>query len=280
MIHTLVSAETLAAHLDDPDWVVFDCRHALADLSAGVSAYHADHIPGAFFADTECDLSGPKSGSNGRHPMPDPQAFASFLAAHGVSDRTQIVAYDAGADIFAARLWFLARYIGHDATAVLDGGLRIWSDEHRPMTASASAARAPGNLQVTLHPELVVDADFVSRHLGGTDMCIVDARGAERFAGKNETVDPVAGHIPTARNRPFSENYAADSRLKTADELRRRFEPLGPAGSIIHQCGSGISAAANMLAMEVAGLRGSRVYAGSWSEWIADPRRPVATGVR
>lgn len=277
MFETIVDAATLHAHLEDPAWVVVDCRHTLADLSLGRRLYGEAHIPGAFFADVEHDLSGEKTGTNGRHPLPDPQAFAAFLRALGVSARTQIVAYDAGGDMFAARLWFLCRWIGHDAVAVLDGGLAAWTASGYELTAAPSTARALGDLQVVLHPELVVDAAMLHANLANDELRILDARGSDRFRGENETVDPIAGHIPGAKNRPFKENFGPDLRFKDPEELLSHFEQHGTAESIVHQCGSGVSAAANMLAMEIAGLRGSRLYAGSWSEWISDPTRPIVT---
>ncbi len=277
---TLVDVETLAQHDDDPKWVVIDCRHTLADFSAGRRLYEESHIPGAFFADVERDLAGEKTGANGRHPLPDPQAFSAFLRDCGVSRDSQVVAYDGGADMFAARLWFLLRWIGHEAVAVLDGGFRAWQEAGMEVTADPSIDTKFGDLQVRLQPELVVDAQFVLENTNLKAFCLVDARAADRFAGENETIDPVAGHIPGARNRPFREIFREDGRFRTADELRRRFEGLGPPQRIVHQCGSGVSAAANMLAMEIAGLRGSRIYAGSWSEWIADRSRPVVSGAQ
>lgn len=278
MFETLVDAATLHAHLDDPNWVVVDCRHTLADFSLGRRLYGEGHIPGAFFADMEHDLSGEKSAHTGRHPLPEPETFAAFLRALGVNDSTQIVAYDAGADMNAARLWFLAKWIDHRRVAVLDGGLRAWSDAGFPTTAAPSQALALGTLCVKLQPGLIVDAMYVLDHLGGSDVCVVDARGSDRFRGENETIDPVAGHIPGAFNRPFKENYADDLTFRSPRELRERFASIGDPSRIVHQCGSGVSAAANMLAMEVAGLHGSRLYAGSWSEWIRDASRPVARG--
>ncbi len=274
---TLIEAETLRDRLDDPSWVIVDCRHALADFSLGRKLYEDSHIPGAFFANVETDLAGEQTGNNGRHPLPDPQAFAAYLEAIGVHDKTQIVSYDGGGDMFAARLWLLCRWIGHDAVAVLDGGFAAWTAAGYDVTAAPSAARGVGNVRVKLNDRLVVDAAYVRDHLSHTGMQLVDARGADRFRGENETIDPVAGHIPGARNRPFRENFAPDARFRSSDELRRAFAVFGEPANIVHQCGSGVSAAANLLAMEIAGLQGSRVYAGSWSEWVADPSRPVTT---
>lgn len=272
MYTTLIDAPALAQHLHDPAWVVIDCRHALADFSAGRTLYEHSHISGARFADVEHDLAGEKSGTNGRHPMPDAETFVEFLRSCGANDDSQIVAYDAGGDMFAARLWFLCRWIGHDACAVLDGGLAAWNAGGYPVD-DAAPPPANGTIRPKLRPHLVVDARYVFDHLRSDAMQLVDARGADRFAGENETVDPVAGHIPGARNRPFKENFTADGRFKSAWELHEAFAPFG--AHVVHQCGSGVSGAVNMLAMTVAGDPNSRLYAGSWSEWIADPTRPV-----
>ncbi len=274
---TLVDAQTVHDHLDDSSWAIVDCRHTLADFSLGRKLYTEAHIPGAFFADVETDLAGEHTGGNGRHPLPDPQMFAAYLEQIGINDKTQIVAYDAGGDMFAARFWFLCRWIGHKAVAVLDGGFGAWTGAGFEVTSTPSASRRSGNIHVKLDDALVVDAAYVHARLDNAAMKIVDARAADRFRGENETIDPVAGHIPGARNRPFKENFSGDLRFKSPDELRRAFESFGDPSKVVHQCGSGVSAAANLLAMEVAGLGGSRVYAGSWSEWIADPSRPVTT---
>ena len=274
---TLVDAATLAAHLDDPAWVVVDCRHALGDFSLGRRLYGEAHIPGAFFADAEHDLAGEHTGTNGRHPLPDPDTFAAFLRGIGVNESTQIVAYDAGGDIFAARMWFLCRWIGHEACAVLDGGLAAWIAAGHPVT-SVLPSPSRGTIRPVVQAHLVVDAPYILAHLGDPGMQLIDARAADRFAGRNETIDPVAGHIPGARNHVYKENFTDDGRFRPSRELRAAFERFGPGESIVHQCGSGISGALNLLATEVAGLHGARLYAGSWSEWIADPSRPIATG--
>lgn len=276
---TLVSADALRARLDDPRIVIVDCRHSLADVAAGRAAYEAGHIPEAIFADAETDLSGEKTGRNGRHPLPDPQRFGDFLRAHGAGDDTQLVAYDAGGDMFAARFWVLSRWIGHDAVAVLDGGFAAWQARGYPITDAPPRVRAAGSLTVRLRPDAMVDAAFVLQHLGDDAVQVLDARGEDRFAGLNESVDPVAGHIPGAHNRWYRRNFNADGTFQSRQALREQFlaESDDPE-RIVHQCGSGVSAAVNQLAMEIAGLSGSRLYAGSWSEWIADPSRPIATG--
>jgi thiosulfate/3-mercaptopyruvate sulfurtransferase len=276
---TIVSPETLHERLGERNLVVIDCRHALSDFTLGRRLYEESHLPGAFFMDVEWDLAGVKTGKNGRHPLPDPELLAQKLRSFGVDDATQVVAYDAGADIFAARLWFLCRWIGHEAVAILDGGLAAWSALGFPVTPAPSLATHEGRISVRLHPELLVDADFVLANLASETMQLLDARAAERFSGEVEPIDPVGGHIPGARNRWFEENFENDGRLKSPQRLRDDFARGGfdPARTI-HQCGSGISAAVNQLAMVHAGLEGSRIYNGSWSEWVADPSRPVAKG--
>lgn len=277
MLETIVSVDELARHLNDPGWVIIDCRHLLQDFSAGRRLYDAVHIPGAFFASVEDDLSGAKTGTNGRHPLPDPETFAAFLRELGVNDDTQIVAYDAGADMFAARFWFLAHFIGHDAVAILDGGFNAWTGTGKPVTTVEP--QRPRNGTITARPrrERAVDAVAVLRSLEDRSFTLLDARRPDRFAGQNETIDPIGGHIPGAINRPFRANFTGPlGQLKSPEQLRQEFEELGvPADQVVHQCGSGVSAAVNYLAMKHAGLEGQRLYPGSWSEWCADPSRPM-----
>lgn len=276
---TLVSPEELHARLGDPAIAIFDCRHALADFGLGKRLYDESHIPGAFFADVESDLAGEHTGSNGRHPMPDAQRFAEFLRVRGVSDDTQLVAYDAGGDMFAPRFWFLARWIGHDAVAVLDGGFGAWNRRGYPVTAAPNQPVREGTLTVALRPDYLVDAGYVLHRLHSPEMQLLDARAKERYSGETEPIDPIAGHIPGALNRWFKENFNADGTMKSPQKLRAEFEAIGlDPKRTIHQCGSGVSAAAGHFAMHYAGLEGSRVYNGSWSEWVADPARPVETG--
>jgi len=275
---TIVSPRELHERLGDPAIVIFDCRHSLADHSLGRRLYDESHVPGAFFADAETDLAGPKTGTNGRHPLPDPERFARFLRDAGVDDATQIVAYDEGGDLFATRLWFLARWIGHDRVAVLDGGLDAWLRLGYSVTSDAPAPRE-GTLTIALRPELVVDAAYVLEHLESPAMQLLDARSKERFLGENESVDPQGGHIPGARSRWFAANYNADGTFKSPQALREEFARAGlDPKRTVHQCGSGLSASVGLFAMEHAGLTGSRLYNGSWSEWIADPTRPIAKG--
>lgn len=278
MANTIVSAQEVRDHLDDPQWVLVDCRYALGDPAFGLQRYNDAHLPGAFYADLERDLSGTTTGTNGRHPMPDPSVFAAFLESLGVGEQTQLVAYDTGGDMLAARCWFLARWIGHDAVAVLDGGFAGWQALGFPTTSAAPSARRRGLQTIALHRDRVVDATFVLEHLQSDDVRVLDARGSDRFAGRNETIDPAGGHIPGALNRPFKENFDDNGLFKNPLRLRAEFDALGiDARATIHQCGSGVSACVNLLAMEHAGLPGSRLYAGSWSEWVADPSRPVVS---
>lgn len=279
MYRTLVSVDELFAHRGDPNWVTVDCRYLLQDPGAGRRIYEAAHIPGAFFASLDDDLSGTKTGKNGRHPLPDPQTFAAFLRKLGVNEHTQLVAYDAGADMVAARFWFVTRYIGHDAVAVLDGGFAAWAGSGKPVSTQTPAH--PENGTITAHPRehYAVNVTHVKDSLERDHFTLLDARSADRFAGRNEVFDPIGGHIPGARNRPFRSNYTGPfGQFKSAEELRVEFEALGiPEQRLVHQCGSGVSAAVNMLAMEHAGLSGTRLYPGSWSEWCADPSRPMVT---
>jgi thiosulfate/3-mercaptopyruvate sulfurtransferase len=280
LFNTIVSPEALHDRLGSSGFVILDCRHSLADFSLGRALYDGSHIPGAFFAGVEEDLAGFKTGKNGRHPLPDPQIFARFLRACGVDDATQIIAYDAGADMFAARLWFLCRWIGHDATAVVDGGFAGWNALGYPVTATPPKPAREGDLTIALRPELIVGADFVHRNLNSAAMHLLDARAMERFSGETEPIDPVGGHIPGAKQRWFKENFEADGRLKSPQRLREEFAESGlDPKRTVHQCGSGVSSAVNHLAMTHAGLEGSRIYNGSWSEWVSDPARPVAKGV-
>ena len=279
MFSTVVGVEELARHLDDPAWTVVDCRHLLQDFDAGRRMYAAAHVPGAFHAHGEEDVAGRKTGKNGRHPMPDVDEFVSFLREMGVNDDTQIVAYDAGADMWASRFWFLCKYIGHDAVAVLDGGFAAWAGMQKPVSAQVPKRPGNGTIQTHVREDLAVDAQDVLQSLESKTFSLIDARGADRFQGQNETVDPVGGHIPGATNRPFRSNYTGPfGQFKKPEELRTEFEAIGiPPEQIVHQCGSGVSAAVNMLAMEIAGFPQTRLYPGSWSEWSSDPSRPMVT---
>ena len=276
----LIDTATLRQHLDDPQWIIFDCRHDLSNHERGAQLYTEGHIPNAHFAPVETALSGEKTGTNGRHPLPKPEAFAAFLAAHGVTPETQVVAYDDVGGQYAARLWWLARWIGLTRVAVLDGGLPKWIAEGNPVTAERPVARQ-GAVAAKPDPAQWAGVDEIETGLRSNACLVLDARTAERFRGEVEPIDKVAGHIPGARNRFFKANLNPDLTMRPAQELRREFLALlgeRKASEVVHQCGSGITACANLLAMEHAGLTGSRLYPGSWSEWIVDPARPVARG--
>lgn len=274
---TLIDVPTLKAHLDDPDWVIVDVRHQLSDTAYGERVYAEGHVPGAVFLHCDRDLSGPMTGQNGRHPLPDPAALAERLGAVGIGPGTQVVVYDDAQGMIAGRLWWLLRWLGHTRVALLDGGLQAWLAAGEPLTQEAAKVQ-PRSLPLCLQPAWV-PVDWVHARLNDAAMCLVDARGPDRFRGENETIDPVGGHIPGAVNRFFKDNVLPDGRFKPADVLRAEWQAVlagAPAAAVIHQCGSGVSACLNVLAMEVAGMPGSRLYAGSWSEWCADPARPVA----
>lgn len=276
---TLIDGATLARNLDATDWRIFDVRHDLVTPAIGRQQYSEGHIPGARFVDLDRELSGDKTGANGRHPLPDADTFMATLGEWGIRPGQQIVVYDASGGTYAARLWWMLRWMGHYSVAVLDGGFPKWEKEGRPITAEVPHY-APSEYRGaprTMH----VDVGFVAANLGKSEVTVIDARAAGRYAGVGETIDPVGGHIPGALNRPYNENLGKDGCFKPPETLAKEFaELLGNRApkQIVHQCGSGVSACNNILAMEIAGLAGSRLYPGSWSEWCADPARPVAMG--
>ncbi len=276
MPHPLVSCEQLAAHLNDPDWRIVDCRHQLSDVGYGQRVYAEGHLPGAFFMHLDRDLSGAMTGCNGRHPLPDPQVLAAKFGAIGISSRTQVVVYDDAEGMVSGRLWWMLRWLGHGNVAVLDGGFNRWVKEGRPLTRDIPVV-LPTVFEVEQR-DWVVTADEVLANIASPELVVVDARGPDRFRGENETIDPVGGHIPGARNRFFRDNLDADGRFRPAAELRREFLELfagTPPDKTVMQCGSGVSACHNLIALELAGLTGARLYAGSWSEWCSDSARPV-----
>jgi thiosulfate/3-mercaptopyruvate sulfurtransferase len=283
MYTTLIESAALAAHLNDPSWIVVDCRHDLMNLAAGREAYAAGHIPGALFADMETGLSGARHDANGRfrgrHPLPEKDAFVELLRSWGVNDDSQVVAYDAHGGMFASRLWWMLRWVGHEAVAVLDGGLPAWQAQKRPVASDAAAPRARGNIALRESLVTTVDVGQVLRNVEHGGRTIVDARAPDRFRGENETIDPVGGHIPGAKNRFFKDNLQPDGRFKTPEQLKAELGvAVGDPKNAIMQCGSGVTACHNLLALDVAGLPGAALYPGSWSEWCADPKRAVATG--
>jgi len=279
---TLVTVEELEAHLFDHDWCVVDCRHDLIDLEAGWRAYLAGHIPGATFANLEEDLSGEKTGTNGRHPLPKREDLVAVFRDWGIDNHTQIVAYDAHGGQFAVRLWWLARWLGHAKVAVLDGGWQAWLAKTN-WSSTALPDRERGTFEAGAPLVSVATADDVLAARADRATLLVDARAPERFDGRVEPIDPVAGHIPGAVNRFWQANLddPASGRFKSPDRLRAEYEALlarRAPSQMIAYCGSGVTSCHHLLAMELAGLPGARLYPGSWSEWIADPRRPIAKG--
>lgn len=277
----LVDVATLARELGRADWVVVDCRFTLTDAAAGKAAYERSHIPGARYAHLDDDLARQPAVHEGRHPLPDPERFAATLGAWGVTADDTVVAYDEGSGAIAARLWWLLGWIGHERRAVLDGGFAAWQEAGLPVEQAAPAFAAR-RYEPRRAPQwdAVVPTDEIERIVAAGDL-LVDARAAPRYRGEQEPIDPKAGHVPGARNRPFSANVTASGRFRSAAELRAELgEMLGGRRpeQLVAMCGSGVTACHLLLAMEVAGLPGGRLYAGSWSEWIRDPVRPIGTG--
>jgi thiosulfate/3-mercaptopyruvate sulfurtransferase len=280
MYSTLISAADLASHTDDAGWLIVDCRFELGKPETGPAAYRAGHIPGAIYAHLDRDLAGPITPQSGRHPLPDAEAFAATLSHWGVAPDTQVVAYDADNATYAARLWWLLRWVGHRAVAVLDGGFRAWVAAGLPTTTQVPT-RAPTRFEARPDRHAWLSTQEVAERVGRADWRLLDARAPERFAGDVEPIDRVGGHVPRARNHPFATSLASDARFAPPALLRTQFERSqdGVADSnTIVMCGSGVTACNLLLALEIAGKPGARLYAGSWSEWIRDPARQVAKG--
>ncbi len=282
MYTSLIRADQLAAltaSTAQGHTVILDCRHDLTDTDAGTRAFAAGHLPGAQFVHLDQVLSAAKTGADGvfrgRHPLPDAEDFAASLRQLGVNADTQVVAVDAHGGMFAARLWWMLRWIGHAAVAVLDGGIPAWQAAGYALSTE-QVSRAAGNIQVQSSLVTQVSVAQVVANLESAERIVIDARAPDRFRGENETMDPVGGHIPGAKNRFFKDNLQADGSFKPAAQLSQEWAQLisDPARAIM-QCGSGVTACHNLLALEVAGLRGAALYPGSWSEWCADPARPL-----
>ncbi len=276
---TLIDTATLAASLTDPTVVIIDCRFELAKPEAGELAYAEGHIPGAAYAHLDRDLSGPKTGSNGRHPLPSSSVLAATLGRLGIDATTQVIAYDQDNGMHASRLWWLLRWMGHEAVAVLDGGFAAWVADGRAL-ATGVEVHAARTFSGAANPDVTVDAAVVGALAGSGSARVIDARAPERYRGEIEPIDPVAGHIPGAVNYWFARNLD-NGRFRSAEALRAEFETLvsGVAmDQVVSYCGSGVTGCHNLLALEHAGLRGARLYPGSWSEWVSDPSRPVEQG--
>lgn len=278
---TLIRRDELALHLGEPNWAVVDCRFTLGKPDRGHDAYLRGHIPGAVYAHLDRDLAGPVvTGRTGRHPLPDVETFSRTLSAWGIDAAVQVVAADDSGGSMAARLWWMLRWLGHDAVAVLDGGWQAWQEAGYPVR-EGEETRAPRNFVAHPRGERVVSVAEVATHLGDPGFRLVDARAPDRYRGENETIDPVAGHIPGALSLPYAGNLDSAGLFRPKEALRSRFRAaLGerhPTSTVFY-CGSGVSATHDLLAMAHAGLGDGRLFPGSWSEWIADPDRPVARG--
>ncbi|MBZ0104581.1 MAG: sulfurtransferase [Sulfuricella denitrificans] len=277
---TIVSAAQLAQHLNDPDWVIFDCRFTLSDPESGRRAYQAGHIPRARYAHLNDDLSSEVTATSGRHPLPDPLLLAQKLGRWGVDGSKQVVVYDDSFGSMASRMWWDLRWLGHESVALLDGGIQRWIRDGHPMTAEMTEI-TPVTFEAHPDDSMWVDAKCIEDALRSDKCLIIDARSEERFSGEREALDKVAGHIPGSVNYPFEDNLDMGGTYMSAEELKEAYIDLLNGiepERVVHMCGSGVTACHSVIAMEHAGLKGARLYPGSWSEWITDPGRPVETG--
>jgi thiosulfate/3-mercaptopyruvate sulfurtransferase len=280
MHKTLISPSTLAQHVNDPSWVVIDCRFDLGDPDKGEAAYRTGHIPGARYAHLDRHLSGAKTGTNGRHPLPDSETLVRTFSELGIAPHTQVVVYDADSSMFAGRLWWMLRWMGHDAVAVLDGGLARWQREGHPVRGGVESSTA-AHFKGAPRPGWRLTVDEVAKGLNDNPTrLLVDSRTNERYRGIGETLDKVGGHIPGAANYFFQQNLAEDKTFKPAETIKAQWAPIlegrDPKDVVVY-CGSGVTACHNLLALEHAGIHGVKIFPGSWSEWSADPSRPVST---
>jgi thiosulfate/3-mercaptopyruvate sulfurtransferase len=277
---TLISTQTLNQQLNNSNWIIVDCRFSLADTEAGAKAYRHGHIPNARYAHLDKDLSSAITDFTGRHPLPNFALLAKKLGNWGITNNSQVVAYDDAGGAFAGRLWWLLRCMGHDKVAVLDGGIKQWQKLGLPITTALPTVK-PATFRPYLNDTAWLNALQVQNSLARKSICLIDARTPERYRGEQEPIDPVAGHVPGTLNRAFQLNLDSNGLFLSADKLREQFKQLIGDTSpqqVVHMCGSGVTACHNLLAMEHAGLSGSKLYAGSWSEWIRNKNRPVATG--
>lgn len=275
MYQTLIDAETLAEHLDDPNWIIVDCRFSLADTAVGYKNYQAAHIPGAVYAHLDDDLSGLPITDQGRHPLPTPQRLAQLFSRLGIDEMSQVVAYDDAGGMIASRLWWMLRYMGHYGAAVLNGGWQAWQSANLP-TNSGIERNEPAQFSGRAQPKWLVTLNEVD-----SQPLLIDSRNPARYRGEMEPLDPQPGHIPSAINLPYENQLDENGRFRPADEMRTELTAvLGnrSGDKATFYCGSGVSACLNLLAMVHVGLGNGRLYVGSWSEWSSDPERPIATG--
>jgi thiosulfate/3-mercaptopyruvate sulfurtransferase len=275
---TIISTEDLAKHTADPNWAIVDCRFDLAKPDWGFASYQEAHLPGAVYAHLNQDLSGPVTLETGRHPLPQVSMITQRLEGWGIGDQTQVIVYDTNGGAFAVRLWWQLRFLGHMAVAVLDGGFPKWQREDRPVVFGVES-RPAAHFTPHPNPSLVASADEVEQIRQDAKYCLVDARAPERFRGEREPIDPIAGHIPGAVNRFHGDNLNQAGTFLPPATLRSQFQELigsTPPGRVVVYCGSGVTSIHHILAMELAGLPGARLYAGSWSEWIRGGKRPIS----
>ncbi|MEY9096753.1 sulfurtransferase [Paenibacillus sp. RC84] len=276
-MRNIVSLEWLYEHLQDPDLLIADCRFALGEPWSGRQDYSIDHIPGAFYVDLEEDMSGEKREHGGRHPLPDLGAFSMRASAIGVNASKTVVAYDDQGGAMAARLWWMLRFLGHERVYVLDRGYSQWKAAGYPVTAEAPQA-SPATFSPKVQRHMLASMDEVKAKLGEKGTVLIDSREGARYRGEQEAIDPVAGHIPGARNRFWKDALDAEGSWRSAEEQKERFRGLENAEELIVYCGSGVTACPNVLALEEAGIPGVKLYAGSWSDWISYEENPVAVG--
>ncbi len=276
---TIVSADVLLQNLDNPNWVILDCRDSLMDKEWGYKSYLEGHIPSASYCYLYDDFSSPITPTTGRHPLPKVEELAKKLGGWGIDKNAQVVVYDDMSGAFAGRMWWQLRTLGHQNVAVLDGGLKYWIAHNKPITTE-TIEPVRKDFAVDFHPEQLITVNQVSKNLDEKNFSLLDARAAPRYRGEVEPIDPIAGHVPNALNHDLTMNLDEQGLFLTAEELKQQFQPIVEQASnqqIVHMCGSGVTACHNMLAMEIAGLSGSKLYLGSWSEWITDPSRPIVT---
>jgi len=277
---TIISVEDLNKNLNTQDWLIFDCRFILKDPEGGLKKFNQGHIPGAQFADMDKDLASPMTSTSGRHPLPNPDEFINKLQSWGVNNTSQIICYDDMSGAFAARMWWLLKWLGHNDVAVLDGGIDKWTANNLTLETDTQQ-KAAGSFSGQANNDMWVDVEFVQKELAENNITLLDARSAERFTAKDTKTDPVAGHVPGAMSYPFAENLSKQGVFLPLEELQKRFAPMLSSSEkkeVINMCGSGVTACHNLLAMSIAELPMTRLFVGSWSEWIKDKSRPVATG--
>ena len=277
---TIISVEDLNKNLNTQDWLIFDCRFILKDPEGGLKKFNQGHIPGAQYADMDKDLASPMTSTSGRHPLPNPDEFINKLQSWGVNNTSQIICYDDMSGAFAARMWWLLKWLGHNDVAVLDGGIDKWTANNLTLETDTQQ-KAAGSFSGQANNDMWVDVEFVQKELAENNINLLDARSAERFTAKDTKTDPVAGHVPGAMSYPFAENLSKQGVFLPLEELQKRFAPMllsSEKKEVINMCGSGVTACHNLLAMSIAELPMTRLFVGSWSEWIKDKSRPVATG--